>query len=104
MSVLGYGVAGDGFRCCRCLEVDGVWLILSLIFRFVQWVLVGFGSISVGVWLAVGCRLARGRLRGGSRWVCRVARGGGSHFWSIPVVLGVGFFCCFVLNCSKHIM
>jgi uncharacterized BrkB/YihY/UPF0761 family membrane protein len=23
---------------------------------------------------------------------CGVARGGGSHFWSIPVVLGVGFF------------
>ncbi len=92
LSVLGYGVAGDGFRCCRCLEVDGVWLILSLIFGFVQWVSVGFRSISVGVWLAVGCRLARGGLRGGSRWVCRVARGGGSHFWSIPVVLGVGFF------------
>ena len=45
---------------------------------------VGFGSIFVGVWLAVGCR---------------VARGGGSHFWSIPVVLGVGFllFFCFTL-------
>jgi hypothetical protein len=95
LSVLGYGVAGDGFRCCRCLEVDGVWLILSLIFGFVQWVSVGFGSISVGVWLAVGCRLARGGLRGGSWWVCRVAHGGGSHFWSIPVVLGVGFFLLF---------
>ena len=44
------------------------------------------GWISVGVWLVVGCG---------------VARGGGSHFWSIPVVLGVGFFCCFVLRCSK---
>ena len=32
---------------------------------------------------------------------CEVARGGGSHFWSILVVLGVGLFCCFVLRCSK---
>ena len=58
--VMGFGVAG-GF------EVDGIWLILSLIFGFVRWVSVGFGSISVGVWLAVGCKVAHGGLRGGSR-------------------------------------
>ena len=47
----------------------------------------------------VSCEVAHGELRGGSRWVCGVARGGGSHFWSIPVVLGVGFllFFCFTL-------
>ena len=47
----------------------------------------------------VSCEVAHGELRGGSRWVCGVARGGGSHFWSIPVVLGVGFFSlfCFTL-------
>ena len=78
---MGYGVSGDGFRCCWWFEVDGVWLILSLIFGFVRWVSMGFGvgfrSFSVGVWFAVGCR---------------VAHGGGFHFWSIPVVLGVVFF------------
>jgi hypothetical protein len=47
---------------------------------------VGFGLISVG-------GLARSGLQGGSRWACGVAHGGGFHFWSIPVVLGVGFFC-----------
>ena len=46
----------------------------------------GFGSILVG-------GLARSGLQGGSRWVCGVARDSGFHFWSIPVVLGVGFFC-----------
>ena len=40
----------------------------------------GFGSISVGVWLAMGYGVTRGGLRGGSRWVCGVARNGGSHF------------------------
>uniref|UniRef100_A0A2N9H966 Transmembrane protein n=1 Tax=Fagus sylvatica TaxID=28930 RepID=A0A2N9H966_FAGSY len=29
-----------------------------------------------------------GGLRGGSRWVCEVALGGGGGFWSIPVVMG----------------
>ena len=53
---------------------------------------VGFGSISVGVWLTVNCGVAHGGLRDGSRWVCGVARDGGFHFWSIPVVLGVDFF------------
>ena len=33
---------------------------------------------------------------------CGVARSGGSHFWLIPVVLGVGFFYFFVSRCSKH--
>ena len=46
--------------------------------------------------------MAHGGLRGGSQWVCGVARGGGSHFWLILVVLGVGFFCYFVLRYSKH--
>jgi hypothetical protein len=36
--------------------------------------------------------VAHGGLRSGSRWVCGVARGGGSNFWSILMVLGVGFF------------
>jgi hypothetical protein len=36
--------------------------------------------------------VAHGGLRGGSWWVCGVARDGGFHFWSIPVVLGVDFF------------
>ena len=66
MPVFGYGVSSDGFQCCQWFEVDGVWLILSLIFGFVQWVSmgfeVGFGSISVG-------GLAHGGLQGGSRWV-----------------------------------
>jgi hypothetical protein len=70
--VLGYGVSGDGFQCCRWFEVDGVWLILSLIFGFVQWISmsfgVGFRLFLVGVWLAVGCRVAYGGLRDGSRW------------------------------------
>ncbi len=64
-----YGVSGDGFWCCRWFEVDGVWLILSLIFGFVRWVSVGFGSISVGVWLVVGCRVAHGGFMG---WLAMV--------------------------------
>jgi hypothetical protein len=72
LPVLGYGVFGDGFQCCRWFEVDGVWLILSLIFGFVRWVSMGFGvgfrSFLVGLWFAVGCRVAHGGLRGGSRW------------------------------------
>ena len=32
-----------------------------------------------------------GGLQGGSRWVCRMAHDGVFHFWSIPMVLGVGF-------------
>jgi hypothetical protein len=63
LPVLGYGVSGDGFRCCRWVEVDGVWLILSLILGFVQWLSVGCGvgrsgsggflvdSGGVGVWV-----------------------------------------------------
>uniref|UniRef100_A0A2N9IPW6 Uncharacterized protein n=1 Tax=Fagus sylvatica TaxID=28930 RepID=A0A2N9IPW6_FAGSY len=55
----------------------------------------------VGVWIGVGCGVdfwwipvgvcvvvGRGGLRGGSRWVCEVALGGGGGFWSIPVVMG----------------
>jgi hypothetical protein len=45
--------------------------------------LLGFGLVSGWVW---------------------VAGNGGSHFLWIPVVLGVGFFYCFVLRCSKHTM
>ena len=57
---------------------------------------VGFGSISVGVWLTVGCRAAHSGLRGGLWWVCGVARGGGFYFWLIPMVLGVVFFFFFM--------
>ena len=82
LPVLGYGVSGDGFRCCWWFEVDGVWLILSLIFAFVRWVStdfgVGFGSISVG-------GLAHGGLRGGSRW------------WFPVLVDSGGLRCGFVL-------
>ena len=70
-----------------------------------QWVSmgcgVGFDSISTGVWLTIGCGVACGGFRSGSQWVCGVARGGGFHFWSIPVVLGVGFFFV-VLRSYKH--
>ena len=55
---------------------------------FVQWIRVGCGVdfwwIPVGVCVVVG----RGGLRGGSRWVCEVALGGGGGFWSISVVMG----------------
>ena len=63
-AMMGLIVAGDGFNCCRWVEIDGIWLIWSLIFGFVQWVSVGcrvgFGSISVGVWLTVGCGVGFG--------------------------------------------
>ena len=66
---------------------------------------VGFWLIPVGVWFTVG----RGRLRGGSWWVCGVAcRGGGGFvgwlaevvvgFLSIPVVLGCVLFFIFTSN------
>ena len=82
LPVLGYGFAGDGFNCCRWVEIDGIWLIWSLIFGFVQWVSVGcgvgFGLISVGVWLAVGCGVACGGLWGGFGWLALGS--GGSLF------------------------
>jgi hypothetical protein len=89
---MGYGFVGDGFNCCRWVEIDGIWLIWSLIFGFVQW------SRWVAFWVDFGGGLARDGLRGGSRWVW-VARSGGSHFWWIPMVLGVGFLLlfCFTL-------
>jgi hypothetical protein len=53
-----------------------IWLILSLVVGFMQWVLVGYevgqGGFLWGVWLAVG----RGGLRGVSWWICGVACGG----------------------------
>ena len=56
----------------------------------------GFGSISVGVWLAMGYGVTRGGLRGGSRWVYGVARSGGSHFrfwvWFFVFVFFFFFF------------
>ncbi len=60
---------------------------------------VGLNGFRGGFWVNFGGGLARGGLQGGSRWVCGVARCGGFHFWSIPVVLGVGFFLffCFTL-------
>ena len=98
LSILCYGFAGDGFNCCRWVEIDGIWLFWSLIFGFVQRVSVGcgvgFGLISVGVWLAVGCGVGLGG-------------------WHLAVVVpflvdsggfGCSFFCCFVLHCSKHKM
>jgi hypothetical protein len=61
-----------------------------------------FGFCAVGIsgfWVNFCGGLACGGLQGGSWWVYGVARGGGSHFWSILVVLGVGFllFFCFTL-------
>ena len=53
---------------------------------------VGFDSISTGVWLTIGCGVACDGFRSGSQWVCGVARGGGFHFLSIPMDLGVGVF------------
>ena len=84
MLVLGYGFAGDGFHCCRWVEIDGIWLIWSLIHGFVQWVSVGFGLISVGVWLTVGCGVGHD----GFGWLAVVISIFGGFRW----VLGVGFF------------
>ena len=46
----------------------------------------------MGVCVVVG----RGGLRGGSRWVCEVALGGGGGFWSISVVMGGCDYCFFI--------
>ncbi len=74
LSVLDYGTFGDGFRRCWWVEIDGIWLILSLILGFVQWVSVGCG---VGFWLVpvrVSFVVDQCGLRGGSWWVCGVGR------------------------------
>jgi hypothetical protein len=67
---------------------------------FVQWIGVGcrvdFWWIPVGVCVVVG----RGGLRGGSRWVCEVALGGG--FWSIPVVMGACDYYFFIANKNNN--
>jgi hypothetical protein len=83
LPVLGYGVSGDGFRCCWWFEVDGVWLI----FAFVRW---GCG---------VGFRVGFGGFRGGSGivgWVSGVSRwggfrGGGGVGFGVGVGVGVGW-------------
>ena len=102
LSVFGYGFAGDGFNCCRWVEIDGIWLFWSLIFGFVQRVSVGcgvgFGLISVGVWLAVGCGVACGGLRGGFGWLALGSGGslfgGFRWFW----VLVFSLFCFTLLQ------
>ena len=98
LPVLGYDFASDGFNCCRWVEIDEIWLIWSLIFSFMERVSVGcgvgFGLISVGVWLAVGCG---------------VDLGGWHLAMVVPFLVdsgsfGCGLFLCFVLRCSKHTM
>ena len=44
----------------------------------------------------------RGGLRGGSRWVCEVALGGGGGFWSIPMVMGACDYCFFIANKNNN--
>ena len=84
-----FWVAGDG---CRCADVGDLqfgfgFLALCSGSRGLQ---VGFWLIPVGVWFTVG----RGRLRGGSWWVCGVAcRGGGGFFVHSG---GVGM--CFIFH------
>jgi hypothetical protein len=43
-----------------------------------------------------------GGLRGGSRWVCEVALGGGGGFWLIPVVMGACDYCLFIANKNNN--
>ena len=80
MVVLGFTDSGFVGLPVMVLGVAGgpVWLILSLVVGFVQWVSVGYevghGGFLWGVWLAV----CRGGLRGVSWWVCGVAHGGGA--------------------------
>jgi hypothetical protein len=95
LPILGYVVVGDGIRCCQWVEVDGVWLILSLNLGFVQWV-------------SMCCRVGFLVDSGGGfdlRWVevgCGVGRGGGGGFLSIRVVLGWLFSFFLFLRCAKH--
>ena len=92
---MGLIVAGSRLWFCRWVEIDEIWLIWSLIFGFVQQVSVGcevgFGLISVGVWLAVGC----GWLVVG----CGVGLGGWQ--WWFPFLVDSGGFGCgfFFLFC-----
>ena len=78
---------GLSMDCCGWCKF--VLWVLGLIFGFMQWVFVGY---RVGFDSISGGGLARGGLLGGSQWVCGVARDGAFHFWSIPMVLGVGIF------------
>jgi hypothetical protein len=94
LPVLGYGFAGDGFNCCRWVEIDEIWLIWSLIFGFVQRVSVGCG---VGFGLILVGGLARGGLRGHLWWVAGWVWVVGTWQWwflfgGFRWVLGVGFF------------
>jgi hypothetical protein len=70
---------------------------------------VGFGSILVGVWLAVGCRVARGRFVG---WLAVVVPifSGFRWFWVWIFVVVVVLFCFTLLQThnveyfSKHFL
>ena len=46
--------------------------------------------------------VSRGGLRGGSRWVCEVALGGGGGYWSIPVVMGACDYYFFIVNKNNN--
>ncbi len=84
---MGYGFVGDGFNCCRWVEIDGIWLIWSLIFGFVQW----------SRWVA-GWVLGRFQWGFGSRWFAGwVMVGLGGSQWWFPFLVdsdgfGGGFF------------
>jgi hypothetical protein len=84
-AMMGLIVAGFGLWFCRWVKIDGIWLIWSLIFGFVQWVSVGcgigFGLILVGVLLVMGFEVARGGLRGGFRWLVVVVPIFGGFWW-----------------------
>ncbi len=54
-----------GFVALICCHCGGFMVVYSGIMVVCE---VGFGSISMGVSLAVGCRVARGGLWGGSWW------------------------------------
>ena len=70
----------------------------------------GCGFLGFSFQWVTGCAVGQGYgflFQWVSGWVAGwvwVAGSGSSHFWWIPVVLGVSFFCCFVLRCSKHTM
>ncbi len=60
----------------------------------------GDPPVFVGIWVGLSAWQwwVAGLILG---WVA-VVGSGDSYFWWILVVLGVGFFCCFVLRCSKY--
>ena len=105
LPVLGYGVSGDGFRCCRWF-----WSWWDLVdFEFDFW----FCAVGLsGFWVDFGGGLACGRLQGGSRWVAgwlTVGLWGGSRWWFPFLVDSGGFGCgyflffCFLLLQTHNI-